>query len=69
MKLRVMITETREIEVDDKFIDLFKDDENKEAIAMITEKVGLETGSKDVVNKPYIYCVETEEGYTLYEWD
>ena len=63
-----MITETREIEVDNKFAILVDDDKDDEAIAMVEEKVGLKFGDKNTTNKPFIYCVETEDDETIYEW-
>ena len=68
MKLRVIITETREIEVDNEFIVLFRNDEDEKAIKMVEENVGLKFGDKNTKNKPFIYCVETEEEEVLYEW-
>ena len=68
MKLKVMITETREIEVDDKFVALIADDKNEEAIEMVEKKVELKFGDENTVNKPYIYCIATKNEDAIFEW-
>lgn len=68
MKLRVMITETREIEISNEFIILFRNNEDEKAIKMVEEKVGLKFGDKNTKNKPYIHRIESEDEQIFYEW-
>lgn len=68
MKLRVMITEIREIEVSNEFIILFRNNEDEKAIKIVEEKVGLKFGDKNTKNKPYIHRIESEDEQIFYEW-
>lgn len=69
MKLKVMITETREIEVDDKFVALIADNEKDKAIEMVEKKVGLNCGDENTKKgKPFIYCIATENEDAIFEW-
>jgi hypothetical protein len=70
MKLKVMITETKEIEVDDKFVALIADNKGDEALKMVEEKVGLDFGDEHTINEnePYIYCIATTDEEAIFEW-
>lgn len=64
-----MITETREIEVDDKFIALIADNREDKAIEMVEEKVGLNFGDENTnKNEPFIDCILTIDEDPIFEW-
>lgn len=69
MKLKVMITETREIEVDDKFVALIEANEESQALEMVEKKVGLNFGDANTKEgEPFIYCIAPEDGDAIFEW-
>jgi hypothetical protein len=69
MKVKVLITETKEIEVDDNFLDLVDNDEDEKALKMLKEKIDVKLGCGNVTeDEPYVYCVTDEEGIPIYEW-
>lgn len=69
MKIRVLITEAKEIEVDDNFLDLVDADKDEEALKILKEKVDVKLGCGNAtINDRYIYCVTDEEGIPIYEW-